>query len=88
MAKVSEQVASHTSGFPADHGMTDTPSGRLPSALERPGGSSREGILAEERARWMMSFKAACLDNLPLLYLQLKPCLPVESTSCPQLQHW
>ena len=43
---------------------------------------------AEERALQMMSFRAACLKDLPLLYLQLNPCLPVESTSWPQLQHW
>ena len=43
MAKVSEQVASHTSGFPADQGMTDTPSGRFPSALERPGVQAEKG---------------------------------------------
>ena len=65
--------------------MIDTPSGRFPSTLERPGSSRHEGMLAEERA---LSFKAACLGNLPLLYLQLNPCLPMESTSWPQLQHW
>ena len=49
--------------------------------------SSCEGMLAEARALWMMSFKAACLGDLPLLYIHLSPCLPKESTPCLQLQH-
>ena len=65
VANVSEQVVSHTRGFPADQGMVETPSGRFPSTFERPRGSSCEGMLAEARALWMMSFKAGCLEDLP-----------------------
>ncbi len=42
-ASVSGQVASHTSRQPDFHGASVTPSGLLPSDLERPDGSSLEG---------------------------------------------
>ena len=58
---MSGQVASHTKGLPELHGANVTPSGLLPSDLDRPGGSSLDGIPAEESVRWMMSLTAACL---------------------------
>ena len=60
-AKVSGHVASHTKGFPEDQGVTVTQSRRLPSLLERPEGSKREGTLTEVRDLQMISLIAACL---------------------------
>ena len=68
--------------------MIVTLSGRLPSDLDKPGGSRREGTLAEERALEIIELRAACLECLPSDLLQLKPCLPKESTSCPHLLQW
>ena len=85
---VSQRVASQTSGFPEAQGMIVTPSGHLPSSLDRPGGSKQEGILAEERALQITSFRAACLGCLPSLLLQLKKCLPKGSTDWPHLWQW
>ena len=45
--------------------MIVTPSGRLPSDLDKPGGSRREGTLAEERALEIIELRAACLECLP-----------------------
>ncbi len=57
-AKVSGQVASHTSKRPDFQGARVTPSGLLPSDLTKPGGSSRDGILDDDKARFTMSFSA------------------------------
>ena len=68
-ANVSEHVTFHTSAFPSFHGaMMRHASGRFPSVLCSPAGSSWEGILAEVRALWMMLFTAVCHT---LCYLQL-----------------
>ena len=85
---MSIQVASQTRGFPEDQGMMDIPSGRLPSTLDKPGGSKREGMFAEESDLKMTLLRAACLECLPSLFLQLKLCLPKESTDWPHLWHW
>ena len=50
-AKVSEQVASHTNSLPRSQGTIVMPSGLLPSFLYIPAGSSRDGILAADKAR-------------------------------------
>ena len=51
---MSMHVASHIGMRPLVQGVMVTPSGRFPSDLERPDGSSRDGILAVARDRWMM----------------------------------
>ena len=43
-AKVSLQVKSHINERPLAHGQIESPSGRLPSALQRPVGSKMDGI--------------------------------------------
>ena len=65
-----------------------TPSGRFPSDLRRPVGSSLEGIWAADKPRFTMSFKAECRKCLPSLFLQLSECLPNTSTSTEQCRHW
>ena len=50
-AIVSVTVTSHVTHLPLFHGINVTPSGRLPSVLNRPDGSLTAGISAFERAR-------------------------------------
>ena len=57
------------------------PSGRLPTDLDKPVGSSRPGILADMRALWMMEFNEACLWCLHSLWRQLRPWVTRRSTS-------
>ena len=85
-ANVSVHVKSQTIHFPFVHGKIVIPSGRLPSSLETPVGSKTEVILAELRPRLIRSFTCECLENLPALLLQLNPCVPLWSTSVPQMQ--
>lgn len=88
-ANVSGQVASQTRGFPNFHGTMVTPSGRFPSDRSSPDGSSRDGILAEEKAREMTSFTAECRKCRPSLLLHLRPWVARWSTSAPQCrQEW
>ena len=58
-----------------------TPSGRLPSLLKRPEGSSMEGILAEAKDICTMLLTAAWRKWRPALFTQLRPCKPNSSTS-------
>ena len=55
--KVSTHVASQVRHFPLLYGKTVTPSGRLPSPLSNPTGSSHEGIPAVARARFTTSLR-------------------------------
>lgn len=57
LANVSTTVTSQTNMRPEFHAVKVMPSGRLPSLRLRPEGSRVEGIPADVRARWMMSFK-------------------------------
>ena len=41
-----------------------------------------------KKVREIIELRAACLECLPLDLLQLKPCLPKESTSWPHLLQW
>ena len=66
---MSMHVASHIRMQPLVQGVMVTPAGRFPSDLERPDGSSRDGILADGRDRWMMLLIAACVKCLPVLLL-------------------
>ena len=56
-ANVSEQVASQQRLRPAENGKAVRPSGRFPSLLLRPTGSSHEGIPAELKDRFTMSLR-------------------------------
>jgi hypothetical protein len=64
-AKVSQQVTSQARGRPACHGITDTPSTRLPSDLKRPGGSKMDGTSIDERDLLTKSLRAECLGRRP-----------------------
>ena len=59
-ANVSATVTSQVRHLPRDHGMSVTPSGRLPSSLVRPNGSFWEGMFALPNDRHMMSFSILC----------------------------
>ena len=50
-------------GLPELHGANVTPSGLLPSDLDRPGGSSLDGIPAEESVRWMLKSMWQCVND-------------------------
>ena len=58
---VSGQGASDTSDQPFFQGITEIPSGLLPSERAMPMGSRREGIFAEASDLLRRSFTAACL---------------------------
>ena len=62
-----------------------TPSGLFPSDLQSPGGSRLARNSADTRALFTMSFTCECLGCLPIWFLQLRPCLPMGSTSTPQM---
>ena len=79
-AKESQQVTSHARAGPLAHGVMVRPSGLLPSLRHKPRGSKVAGTLTEERVRWTMSLRAACLGSLPLLLRQLRPWTPEAST--------
>src|ERR1043165_6258314 len=64
-ATVSITVASQTSPRPLRHGISVSPSGRLPSVLDSPGGSLMFGNPARVRLRLTRSFIAACLATRP-----------------------
>ena len=71
---VSVTVASQRRHRPPCHGMNVSPSGRFPSVLEMPWGSLMVVTPASVRLRLMISFKYACLANLPGPRPQDKPC--------------
>ena len=73
---MSGHVASHTSIFPNFHGRIVHPSGRFPSDLYNPDGSSREGTLADVNALWMILFTSAWRGCRPSLNRQLRPWWP------------
>ena len=85
---MSGQAASHTSKRPDFHGVRVTPSGLLPSDLISPDGSSLEGMWADVKALFKISFRAAWRWCLPSLCLQLRACLPNSSTMAEQCWHW
>ena len=82
--KESTQVQSQMMHFPLEKGNTVMPSGRLPSARSRPSGSRTTLKPADDNARLMMSFKAECRGNLPVLKRQERGCRPYLSTIAPQ----
>src|SRR5260221_2893435 len=55
-AKESVTVTSQVKHFPPDHGISVSPSGRLPSARVRPTGSLVVGMPASVKARHIISF--------------------------------
>ena len=63
--QVCTMVASHANYLPCDQGTSVVPSGLLPSALNRPGGSLVLGTPAFVRARHKMSLIAKWGCNLP-----------------------
>jgi len=80
-AVVQVTVTSQTAGLPACHGMRDMPSGRLPSARQRPAGSLEIGMPAAEKALATTSLRAWCLADLPgACLLQTTLCTPSAST--------
>ena len=87
VAKVSQTVTSHARGLPEDHGIWVAPSGRLPSARNKPGGSLTEGIPALDRQRKISSLRTACLELRAPPLLQDSMWDPRASTLLPQL-HW
>ena len=54
-AMVLVTVTSHVTLFSRGHGMNVSPSGRFPSVRESSGFSRRDGLLALDSARYMMS---------------------------------
>src|SRR6218665_2901762 len=83
-ATVSVTVASQRRHRPPCHGMSVSPSGRFPSVLEMPRGSLMLGTPASVRLRLIISFKYACLANLPGPRPQDKPCEPSAVINPPQ----
>ena len=57
--KVSVHVESHAKHFPLANGKVVRPSGRFPSPLSRPTGSSKDGTPATERLRFTRSLRWA-----------------------------
>ena len=64
---MSGHVTSHTSERPNLHGAMVIPSGRLPSLLKRPEGSSVDGILAAAKDLCTMLLMAAWREWRPAL---------------------
>ena len=64
-AKVSTQVKSQTRHWPDFHEAMEQPSGRLPSDLHRPMGSSVDGTFIAASDLCMMALIAACLEKRP-----------------------
>ena len=64
-AKVFTQVKSQTRQWPDFHGTLEQPSGRLPSDLHRPMGSSVDGTFIAASDLCMMALIAACLEKQP-----------------------
>ena len=62
-AKVSTQVKSQKRHWPDFHGPMEQPSGRLPSDLHRPMGSSVDGTFIAINDLCMMALIAACLEK-------------------------
>src|SRR5208282_2101967 len=81
-------VTSQVAGLPLRHGISETPSGRLPSVLTNPDGSLEAGIPAFVNARQMASFKRLCLAIRPQPSLHDSPCIPLASTNAPQGHSW
>ena len=65
-------VTSHVRGLPAHQGTSVRPSGLFPSRRVRPTGSLVAGMLADEKALKMTSFRAWCLVVLPGACLHTK----------------
>ena len=64
-AKVSTQVKSQTRHWPDFHGAMEQPSGRLPSDLYRPMGSSVDGTFIAASDLCIMALIATCLEKRP-----------------------
>src|SRR6218665_803822 len=77
-------VASHARYLRCDHGISVTPSGLLPSDLNRPRGSLVLGTPAFTRACHMMSLMAKWRCDRPWDFLHTSPWWPSGPTSAPQ----
>ena len=83
---VSVTVTSQVTFFSSCHGMSVMPSDRLPSPLERPEGSSTEGIFALTKLRRTTSLSWWWRIAVAVPRLQDSPWVPRTSTSLPQGQ--
>ena len=88
MASVSITVESQARHLSACHGMRVSPSGLLPSDLNRPLGSLANGTMARPRARQIMSFNWWYRIDLPALCSHDKPCMPRASNGAPHRHGW
>ena len=87
-ARVSLHVKSQTRIFPWLQGKRDMPSGRSLSVGDSPKGSNATGTSAEAIAFPIRSFACLCRECRPAALLQLRPCLPEESTRLPHGHLW
>ena len=85
LQKVSLHVASHVKLLPLLKGKIVIPSGRLPSPLSSPTGSSHDGTPACSRDRLIISLRLECLGSLPALLRHERPCKPNLSAFAPHL---
>jgi len=86
-ACVCATVTSQVRGFPDCHGTKVSPSGRLPSDLNKPTGSLVAGMPADTKALVTTSFGVWCLAMRPGASLHVKPWSPRASTWEPQWKH-
>ena len=70
---MSVHVTSQTKNLPLDHGVKDKPSGRDQVEVDKPEGSSLDGIFAECRERWIMRLRSKCRECRPWRFRQLRP---------------
>lgn len=61
--------------------------GKAEKRREKGKGFHMPGVLADSKEQLIMSFMSTCARNLPFDLLQLSPCIPVMSTTVPQM-HW
>ena len=78
------QVETQMRHFPLEKGNTFMPAGRLPSPRSRPTGSRTALKPADDKARYMMSFKAECRGKRSALRWQQRGYRPYLSTMAPQ----
>jgi len=77
-------VTSQVRGLPDCHGIKVSPSGRLPSDLNKPTGSLVAGMPADPQALVTTSLSVWCLAMRPGASLHVKPWSPRASTWEPQ----
>ena len=69
------------------HGVRVSPSSRLPSVRDSPGGSRTDGVHALVSARYIMALSSWCRMDRPPPRLHERSCVPLASTCLPQ-GHW